>query len=72
MRGAAAERFDAHRAGARVAVQKSRAVNSLRQNVEERFAQPVGRGPRGFSRNALQRAGTKLSGNHPHQTVTNP
>ena len=69
---AAAERFDAHRAGARVAIQERCALDALRQNVEQRFAQPIGRGARGISGDALQPARTELSGNHPHQTVTNP
>ncbi len=69
----AAERFDADRAGAGVRIHKRRALDARRQNVEERLAQTIGRGPRGRTRNALQAARPELSRDHSHQpTVTSP
>jgi uncharacterized protein (DUF2236 family) len=69
---AAAERFDSHRPGAGVGVQENRAFDASRQDIEQRFAQTVGRGPGGVAGDALQAARTKLSGDHAHQTVTSP
>ncbi len=45
VRGAAAERLDADRAGPGVAVEHPRARIARREDVEQRLAQPVGRRP---------------------------
>jgi hypothetical protein len=72
-RGATAERFDPHCSRAGVRIQKDRASHARREHIEERFAQPIGRGPRGQPRNGLQPARPKLPANHSHQpTVTSP
>ena len=70
---AAAQRLDPHRARARIRIHEDRALDARLQDIEQRLAQPVRRGPRGIARNALQPARTELSGNDSHQpTVTRP
>src|ERR1035438_10512292 len=70
--GAAAEGFNPHRPGACVPIQENRAFDASGQDIEERFAQTIGRGPGGVAGNALQAARTKFSGDHAHPTVTSP
>src|SRR5262245_51415757 len=70
---AATERFDADRACTGIRVHKRAAFDPRLQNIEQCFAQAVGRRPSGFARNAYNAPGTKLSSDNPHQpTVTNP
>ena len=73
VRSAAAERFNAHRAGAGVGIQENGAGDARRQDIEQRFAQAVGRGTRGRAGNAPQSPRTEFAGDDAHQpTVTRP
>ena len=70
----AAQRLNSHRAGSRIRVQKRRARDPRRQNIEQRLAQPVRRGTRLHPRECLD---DRASRNSPpitriQPTVTSP
>src|ERR1035437_7671031 len=70
---AAAQSLNTYRPRSGIGVQKRRAFDLRRQDVEERLAQAVRRGTRSIARNALQAAGTELSCDDPHHpTATRP
>src|SRR5262245_3774995 len=66
--GAAAQRLDTDRAGARVAVEHPRPVDSRRDHVEERLAQPIGGRPHAVPRRRLQSPPLQRPRDDTHET----
>src|SRR5437867_5547989 len=64
--GAAADRFDAERAGAGIRVEHARARNARRENVEDRLAQLVRRRPEAVPRRRVESSPLQRSGDDPH------
>ena len=70
VRRAAAQRFDADRARAGVAVEDARALDARREDVEQRLAQLVGRGPQAFPRRRFETTPFQRSSYHAHSCLT--
>ena len=66
VRRTATERLDAEGTSAGVPVEDPRARDARRQDVEQRLAQLVGRGPHAFPLRRLQPAALELPGDHAH------
>ena len=63
---AAAERFDADRARSRVEIHKRRALHRRPENIEQRLAQAVARGPQRLAFQAAQRPAPVFAGDYAH------
>src|SRR6478609_5101755 len=71
--GAAAKGFDPYRAGAGIGIDKNGSFDPTRQDVEEGFAEAIGRGAGLVARDWFQPARAKFSCDDPHQpTCTSP
>lgn len=69
---AAAERFNANRAGAREDIDKARVGNAIGQNIEKSFAQAVARWAESEALRALEKTAAKFSGDDTHGRSIEP
>ena len=67
--GAAAERFDAHGAGAGESVDEERTFDRRAENIEKRFAQAVAGRPEFQQARAFQYAAAIFTSDHTHDLI---